>query len=59
MERTLKKAAVFVLQRPKARIYITEVASSRHVDLYKRRSPENDGHRNLIKQNRRNFLEDA
>ena len=43
--------------KTKARIYVTEVTSLRHVDVCKRRSPENDSHRNLIKQNLACFVE--
>ena len=57
MERILRKASVFMLQRAKALIYVTEVGSLRHVDLYKRRPPENDSHCDLIKQNLACFVE--
>ena len=38
-------------------IYVTEVTSLRHVDGCKRRSPEDESHRNLIKENLACFLE--
>ena len=42
--------------KDKARIYVTEVTSLHH-DVCKGRSPENDSHRNLIKQNLACFVE--